>query len=224
MSEKITEFTVRGKSEEELLQLLRDYEQSLASEKKYHATLDHMMEGFQIIDFNFRYTYVNDTVVKQSKYTREELMGYTMMEKYPGIENTELFKTLTKCMQERIATNFENEFDFPDGSKGYFELRIQPVQEGLFILSMDITERKRAELVKKEYIKGLEEMIFMTSHKVRQPVAHILGISILLNDSVNSQEDLNKMVGYMKESALSLDAFTKELTSFIKKLEVNARG
>ncbi len=88
---------------------------------------------------------------------------------------------------------------------------------------MDISERKRAELSKKEYIKGLEEMIFMTSHKVRQPVAHILGISILLNDSVNSQEDLNKMVGYMKESALSLDAFTKELTSFIKNLEVNAK-
>ncbi len=224
MSEKITEFTVRGKSEEELLQLLRDYEQSLESEKKYHATLDHMMEGFQIIDYNFRYTYVNDAVVKQSKYSREELMGYTMMEKYPGIENTVLFETLTKCMTERESVNFENEFNFPDGSKGYFELRIQPVAEGLFILSMDITERKRAELAKKEYIKGLEEMVFMTSHKVRQPVAHILGISILLNDSVNSQEDLNKMVGYMKESALSLDAFTKELTSFIKKLEVNARG
>lgn len=224
MSEKITEFTVRGKSEEELLQLLRDYEQSLVNEKRYHATLDNMMEGFQIIDYDFRYTYVNDTVVKQSKYPREELIGFTMMEKYPGIENTELFKTLTKCMQDRLSTNFENEFDFPDGSKGYFELRIQPVQEGLFILSMDISERKHAELNKRAYIKGLEEMIFMTSHKVRQPVAHILGISILLNDSVNSQEDLNKMVGYMKESALSLDAFTKELTTFIKKLEVNARG
>lgn len=223
MGEEITEFTVRGKSEEELLQLLRNYEQSLASEKKYHATLDHMMEGFQIIDFEFRYAYVNDTVVKQSKYSREELIGYTMMEKYPGIENTELFKTLTRCMKERVAINFENEFDFPDDSKGYFELRIQPVAEGLFILSMDITERKRAELAKKEYIKGLEEMVFMTSHKVRQPVAHILGISILLNDAVNSQEDLNKIVGYIKESALSLDAFTKELTTFIKNLEVNAK-
>ncbi len=223
MTNQITEFTVKGKSEEELLQLLRDYDQSLATERKYHATLDHMMEGFQIIDFNFRYTYVNDTAVKQSKYSREELIGNTMTEKYPGIENTELFKTLCKCMTERISTNLENEFDFPDGSKGYFDLRIQPVQEGLFILSMDISERKRAELSKKEYIKGLEEMIFMTSHKVRQPVAHILGISILLNDSVNSQEDLNKMVSYMKESALSLDAFTKELTSFIKNLEVNAK-
>lgn len=224
MTEKITEFTVKGRSEEDLLALLKDYEQALAAEKKYHATLDHMMEGFQIIDYDFRYIYVNEAVVKQSKYSREDLMGKTMMEKYPGIEHTELFKTLVKCMKEREAINFENEFDFPDGSKGYFELRIQPVKEGLFILSMDISERKHAELSKKEYIKGLEEMIFMTSHKVRQPVAHILGISILLNDSVNTQEDLNKMVGYMKESALALDSFTKELTHFIKKLEVNARG
>lgn len=187
--------------------------------KLHTTTLDNLMEGFQLISFDWRYIYVNDAVVKQSKYTREELLGYTMMDKYPGIENTEMFKTLEECMTKRTVKNFENEFIFPDNSKRCFELRIQPVSEGLFILSIDITERKKAERQKKEYAKGLEEMIFMTSHKVRQPITHIIGVSNLLDDLVTSNEELKKMTNYIKESALSLDTFTKELTTFIVELQ-----
>jgi len=52
---------------------------------------------------------------------------------------------LQKCMADREPTRLENRFDFPDGSMGWFELSIQPAQEGLFILSTDIAERKQAE-------------------------------------------------------------------------------
>ena len=58
-------------------------------------------------------------------------------------------------------------------------------------------------------------MLFMISHKVRQPIANILGFSNLMDSKKNFQEDLDKIVEYMKQSALSLDTFTKELTTFI---------
>ena len=38
----------------------------------------------------------------------------------------------------------ENEFVFPDGTKEWFNLSIQPIPEGVFILSIKITEWKRA--------------------------------------------------------------------------------
>jgi diguanylate cyclase (GGDEF)-like protein/PAS domain S-box-containing protein len=38
-----------------------------------------------------------------------------------------------------------NEFIYPDGSSGWFELSIQPVPDGIFILSSDITGRKLGE-------------------------------------------------------------------------------
>ena len=115
------------------------------SEARYHRVLDAMMEGCQIIDFDWRYVYVNDVVARQAKYTREELLNHTMMEVYPGIEQTDLFSTLQKCMADREQRRMENKFIFPDGVVGWFELSIQPAQEGLFILSTDITERKHAE-------------------------------------------------------------------------------
>jgi PAS domain S-box-containing protein len=110
-----------------------------------NSVLDSLLEGFQLIDFEWRYRYLNATVAKQGKSTKEALLGRTMMEMYPGIEQTEMFARLTRCMRERLPDRLENEFHFPDGSTAWFELRIEPVPEGLFILSIDITERKKAE-------------------------------------------------------------------------------
>jgi len=191
--------------------------------KLSNSTLDNLLEGFQVIGFDWRYLYVNDAVLKQSKCkTKEDLLGFTMMEKYPGIEKTEMFKVLKRCMKKRVREELENEFTFPDKSKGWFELRVEPVPEGLFILSIDITKRKSAELERRKYASGLKEMLFITSHKVRQPVAHILGVSNMLDTSKLSQNELCKIVSYMKESVQSLDSFTKELTTYIHTLKASA--
>jgi PAS domain S-box-containing protein len=191
----------------------------LHNQKGKETTLDNLIEGVQLIGFDWRYLYVNDAVVKHSKYKKEELLGYTMMEKYPGIEKTSLFDLLTICMKERCAEFFENEFTYPDNSKGWFELRIQPVPEGLFVLSIDITERKKAEEKKLEYVQGLEDMLFMTSHQVRQPVTQMLGMTSLLNRKECTHEDLVQISIYMKDSLNSLNHFTKELTQFLHELQ-----
>lgn len=115
------------------------------SENRFRSTLDNMLEGGQIIGFDWRYRYVNHIAAAQAKQTKEALLGHTMMEMFPGIEQTPLFVELSRCMNKRVAGVLENEFVFPDNSKGWFELSVQPVPEGLFILSMDISERKRGE-------------------------------------------------------------------------------
>jgi len=114
-------------------------------EAQFRHTLDNMLEGIQIHDRAWRYVYVNRALVKYAHYSSSELLGFTLMEKYPGIEQTDLFATLQRCMNERLALLFETEFVFPNGIKKDFQLSIQPVPEGLFILSIDITERKIAE-------------------------------------------------------------------------------
>jgi len=107
------------------------------SEEQFREVLDSMLEGFQIISFDWKYLYVNQTVARQGRRTREDLEGHTMMEMYPGIENTPLFTALRRCMDERTPQTMENEFTYPDGSKGWFQLVIQPAPDGIFILSTD---------------------------------------------------------------------------------------
>lgn len=127
--------------------------------------LDQLMEGCQIIGHDFRYLYVNDVAAKQGHRPKDELIGRTMMELYPGIEATPMFSLLKKCMDERRPAELENEFMYPDGSKGWFTLRMRPVPEGVFILSIDISERKRreaAEVVLRRRDSVLEAIRFVS--------------------------------------------------------------
>ncbi|MBL7703283.1 MAG: PAS domain S-box protein [Ferruginibacter sp.] len=120
-------------------------EKIIASEKQFRNTLDNMLEGAQIIGFDWRYIYINDSLAKHAKFRREEMIGFTVMEKFPGIEQTEIYKVYQRCFNERVSIHLENKFTFPDGSVGWFELSFQPIPAGIFILSIDITERKKAE-------------------------------------------------------------------------------
>jgi signal transduction histidine kinase len=80
-------------------------------------------------------------------------------------------------------------------------------------------ENEKREQFLKEYVHGLEAMMFMTHHKVRQPVANILGMANLIEKHANSPDELKKIADYMKQSALDLDMFTRELTKFVSDLE-----
>ena len=111
-----------------------------------YSAFDKLLEGCQVIDKDWRYFYVNDAVAKQARLPKEKLLGSTMMDVFPGIENGPFFSVLRKCMIDSIPQQMENEFTFPDGSKGWFELRFLPVPEGIMIFSLDITERKKIEL------------------------------------------------------------------------------
>lgn len=96
--------------------------------------------------------------------------------------------------------------------------KTQEVQIETAKLNIANRELKKAEESQKEYINGLEEMMFLTSHKVRQPVANILGLSDILGQSICSSEDFKQSLHCIKQSAITLDVFTRELTNIICEL------
>lgn len=120
-------------------------ESPIASSVEFKHILDQLLEGCQIVDSDWRYVYVNDAVARQGRQRKEDLVGQRMTDVYPGIEQTPVFTTLSNCMRTRTPAKTTNEFTYADGRKGWFELSIQPVDEGLFILSLDVTEIRRAE-------------------------------------------------------------------------------
>jgi PAS domain S-box-containing protein len=109
-------------------------------------TVGQIRVGFQIIGFDWRYIYVNAAAAAHGRRTVAELTGRTMMELYPGIDQTDMFGVLRRCMEERVADEFDNLFSFPDGRSRWFEIRVGPVPEGICIYSIDIHERKLWQL------------------------------------------------------------------------------
>lgn len=129
------------------------------SEARFRNTLDNLMEGGFIVRFDWTFLYVNEAGTKHARRTRDELLGRTVPDIYPGIGRTELFDKLRHCMTTRTTVMHETEFIYPDGSTGVFDVKIQPVPEGIFVLSNDITERKRTERQLAQLYADLEERV-----------------------------------------------------------------
>ncbi|MEP2023026.1 MAG: ATP-binding protein [Reichenbachiella sp.] len=169
--------------------------------RKYKI-FDGMIEGVQVIDQNWYYIYANDAVAKHAKLSKSDLVGFTMMEKFPGIEKTPLFKLLEKCMQNQQADTWINEFDFPDQSKGYFELRIRPVEDGLLILSFDITAQKKADEIIRKSNEELEQLVEVRTKEILDQKILIEAQTEYLKDLNNAKDKFFNIIAHDLRSPL----------------------
>lgn len=175
-------------------------------------TLDSLREGIQILAPDWRYVYVNEAVALHGRKRREELLGRSMLECYPGIEQTEVFSVLERCMRERSSDSLENEFVYADGERAWFELRIHPCREGLIVLSLDITSRKRLEAsLRQAYkLRALGQMAAGVAHDLRN-ILNPLGLRLsLLERELGPRPDLAESLEQMR-AALTRGAQTIDL-------------
>ncbi|MBI4199466.1 MAG: PAS domain S-box protein [Chloroflexi bacterium] len=215
------------------------------SEERYRNTLDNMLEGCQIIGYDWRYLYINNAAAGHGRRAKQGLLGHTMMEIYPGIEDTEMFAFLRRCMEKHTPHRMENQFTFPNGDTGWFELSIQPVPEGIFILSADITELKQAEeelkksnrrleetltelqriqqhVIQQERLWALGQMASGIVHDFSNALTPILGFSeILLNrpEALENREKVREYLGKMHTAAQDAASVVRRLSHFYRRRE-----
>lgn len=199
------------------------------SEEQFQHTIDGMIDGVQIIGYDWRYLYVNDAVAKHAKFSKEELVGYTMMEKYPEIEGTKMFEALQRCMHERVFHEMENQFVYPDGSSTWFKLTIQPSPGGVLILSRDITDKKQAmrqlEEQNSELRKinsELDRFVYSASHELRAPLCTILGLNTL-SRALKSEEQRLDLSEKIEACVGRLDNIIHEIVDFSRNSRVELK-
>lgn len=79
-------------------------------------------------------------------------------------------------------------------------------------------ELKECKAELRDVNRALEEIMFQTTHKIRQPITEILGLANLLDQPEQSQSELKKISDYLKHSISTLDTFTRNLIAFISNL------
>jgi len=119
---------------------------SASGHEAYLQTVfDHMQEGLQILDSQWRYLYLNLSAANHGRRKREELLGKCILDEYPGIDQTDVFKLMQRCMHERIPLHSSHRFTYPNGQTAWFDTRITPVAQGILIFSVDISAQKAIE-------------------------------------------------------------------------------
>jgi PAS domain S-box-containing protein len=115
------------------------------SEDLFRSTLDNMLEGCAIFDHQWNYLYMNKVHAKHALLDKETAIGKNLLEVVPGFEKSDFFHAYQLTMKERIPQQVENSFTFIDGTTHWYEARTIPVPDGLFLLTIEITERKNYE-------------------------------------------------------------------------------
>jgi PAS domain S-box-containing protein len=126
----------------------------------------NMTEGYQVIDFEWRYRFLNDAALDHARKSREELLGRTMTDVYPGIDQTDMFQLLLDAMENRQPHQFENTFIYPDRTTADFFLSVFPVEAGIGIISIDLSDVRRAEQTVLEREKNLIQLAERSKHLV----------------------------------------------------------
>ena len=227
----LIDITHKKKLEENITKLnqtlenrVKERTEELVKQKKFTDNLlNKIPTEIAVYDKNRRYLYVNPECVENEEL-RLWIIGKSDYDycEFLGIDTTLADKRSEAFdkIKNNEDVNWIDEIQIQDGIVKYMLRMLHPIEnDDKYILTgYDITHIKLAEKEHEEYTNNLEQMMFMTSHQVRLPVSHILGLSSLLHEEL-SQADLTEIIKHFKNSVDSLDKFTHELTDFIHDLK-----
>jgi signal transduction histidine kinase len=126
----------------------------------------------------------------------------------------------------------ENEFTFPDGSKGWFELRFVPVPEGVCILSLDITENKRSHAAlarTEEQFRQAQKMEAVgrlaggIAHDFNNVLSVILSYSEMISGDLKPEEPLRADIEEIRMAAVRASDLTRHLLAFSRQQVLEAK-
>ncbi len=115
------------------------------SEARYRTLLESTSDSIYVLDREWRHIVVNEAATRFVQMPKAKLLGNKLTDLFPGIEETVFFKTFQRVMETRESDTTVAMYTFPDGKKGWYEVRVDPTPEGILCISRDITDRNQTE-------------------------------------------------------------------------------
>jgi PAS domain S-box-containing protein len=191
------------------------------SEARYRALIENQPDLISLCDADGTRIFVNSGYCSFLGRSFETLVGTNVMElPLPGLP-IEIIEQAFQALPSTPDISGIYELMNSKGQKFWISLRVKAIfdQNGhlfeVLTIGRDVTTLKEAELQKSNYIQDLERIAFMTSHKVRQPIATMLGLMELFRLGGIDASEWDLVLDSLKKCLADLDAHTKEMGAFI---------
>lgn len=201
------------------------YSKLQESEKQYRGYFEENPAPMWIYDREtLRFTAVNDAAVHHYGYSREEFYHMTILDIRPQ-EDKEKVKAAVSEFKSSYKDSGVWTHKKKDGTLIYVHINSHLINstdgQHVMIMASDISQRLQAETqlqaAYSELIKQnntLTEIAWSESHNVRRPLASILGLITILEQS-DDEEEKERCFKFIKYSALELDDMIRTISAQI---------
>ncbi|MFN6571075.1 PAS domain S-box protein [Dendronalium sp. ChiSLP03b] len=163
-------------------------------------------DGFVMLDREWRYVYVNDKLAELAQINKQDFLGQSIWELFPETVNSQLDVELHRAVAERVTVQFE----YLDAKRHlWLEKRIYPSQNGVSILTKDITQYKRTQqLLAAQYavtrILAEATTFANAASSILQALCESLGWQIGRIWSVDHQANVLRCISSWRSSSLKI--------------------
>ena len=190
-----------------------------ASEKRYQLLFNTSPLAKWVYDLDsFRILDVNETAVLRYGYSREEFLemsinGLNCSEDSPGLFEAVFYANKHAQMFSRGVHRHVKK----SGEIIHVELQKNIIDfngsKAALILSTDITDRVMSITAIEEQNQKLSEIAFLQSHVAREPLARIMGIINLIEETDRHSEEFTELLDYLSKSGQELDQILKNIVA-----------
>lgn len=170
--------------------------------------LESITDGFFAVDENWNFTYINKEFESILLRRREDLLGKNLWANLPYAEDLKLYSELHRAMNEHVSVHLEEHIPI---LKRWFNINAYPAKKGLAVYMRDISEEKKKLIRIQTQHDRLRDIAWIQSHKVRSPVATILGLAELLNMEDPADPTNKEVIDNIKEATNNLDKVIREI-------------
>jgi PAS domain S-box-containing protein len=125
-----------------------------------------MSEAFFLLDQEFRLLDVNGAALALDGRPKDQLLGRTLWELTPGLEETELGDLFKSVMLHRRTQTYVHHQKWENGRSAWLESRVVPVKAGVAAFYRDVTEQLSAQEMLQETSQRLDAILSNTTMAV----------------------------------------------------------
>lgn len=186
-------------------------------------------DGVFCVDPNWKLLYLNQKAEEIAGRKKHELLGKNLWDEYPELIGTYIHAQYMAAMTKQKMIRFEGylpQFD------AWFETSLYPKQGGLFIYFRDVSEVRKQRRAVNDFAqraesayRDLEEMIYLVSHDLKEPMRMISSFLELLKEKSKLQQDKEskEFFTYLEKASSDLKNRINHLVDYSQASDLSER-